>query len=440
MKMRSAFLASACALLLVTPAGATQVKTISAIKGADVWFVEDHTVPIVALQASLPAGSAYDPRGKWGLADFAAALLDEGAANLDSKAFHDALDNRAIQLSVAVDRDYLKITLLTESENAKIAFHLLALALQRPRFDNEAVARIRAQLLQNLAAENEQPENVATKAFYAVYFGAHPYAHPPGGDPSGINAITASDLRAFVRTHWVRNGAKIAVAGDIGADSLAKNISVVFGTLPDVHPQSPPPATAANATEREIKMGVPQPAIMFGLRGPLRSDPDFVPTLVANYVVGGGSFASRLTNEVRVKRGLTYDISTDLLAYHSSGLLVGNVGTRKDSVRQSVAVIRDVLTKFAAGGATEQELADAKTYLEGSFPLAFSSDSGTVAQLNTFQCEGLSADYVHKRNDLIESVTLDDIRRVAKRFFNPGRLTVVIAGTPTEPSRPRTHH
>jgi len=433
MTRRAALYACAFSLCIIAPSeAAILVKNVSAIKGAEVWFVQDHTVPIVALQASLPAGSVYDPRGKSGLADFAASMLDEGAANLDSRTFHDALADRAIQLSVAVDRDYLKITLVTESANAKEAFHLLGLALQHPRFDADAIARVRAQLLQNIASENEEPESVATKGFYGAYFSGHPYAHPPGGDPAGINAVGLNDLRGFARTHWVRNGLKVAVSGDVGPDVLGALLGSTFGPLPTTGPGSPSLVRAATSAQRVIKMDVPQPAIVFGLPGPLRSDPDFVPVLVANQVVGAGSFSSRLTNEVRVKRGLTYDISTDLLPYRSAGLLVGDVGTRRESVQQSVAVIRAVLSRFAASGATAQELADAKTYLTGSFPLLFSSEAGTVAQLNTFQCEGLGPDYIERRNDLIESVTLDDIRRVAKRFFDPARLTVVIAGTPAE--------
>lgn len=440
MTRRAAVYACAFSICIAAPADATMpVKTVSGIRGAEIWFVQDHTVPIVAMQASLPAGSVYDPRGKSGLADFAASMLDEGAANLDSRSFHDALADRAIQLSVAVDRDYLKITLVTESVNAKEAFHLLGLALQRPRFDADATTRVRAQLLQNIASENEEPESVATKGFYGAYFSGHPYARPPGGDPSGINAVTSNDLRAFARTHWVRSGLKVAVSGDVGPDVLAALLVSTFGPLPATGPGTPSLVRVGTSAQRFIKMDVPQPAIVFGLPGPLRSDPDFIAVLVANQIVGAGGFSSRLTDEVRVKRGLTYDISTDLLPYRSAGVLVGDVGTRRESVRQSVGVIRAVLSKFAASGATAQELADAKTYLTGSFPLSFSSEAGTVAQLNTFQCEGLGPDYLDHRDDLIESVTLDDIRRVAKRFFDPVRLTVVIAGTPAETALPGTH-
>ncbi len=426
-------------VLSVAASKATDVKTLNTVKGAEIWFVEDHKIPVIALEAALPAGSSYDPSTKPGLANFAASMLDEGADKLDSKAFHEALADRAIQLSVVTDRDYLKISLLTETENAATAFHLLGLALQRARFDADAVGRVRAQILQNQAAETEEPETVATKGFFATYFSNHPYAHSPDGDTAGVNGVTQNDLRTFARTHWVRGGLKIAVAGDVGAATISSLLASAFGGLPGNTPPSPPLFTRTSAPPlRVIDMALPQPTAVFALAGLRRSDPDFIPAFVANNIVGGG-FSARLSNEVRVKRGLTYDISTDLVGYRKAGLLFGSVGTRRENVRQSIAVIRVVLSKFAAEGATAQELNDAKTYLTGSFPLAFASNAGIASQLNTFQCEGLSPDYVTRRNNLIEAVTLDDIRRVAKRFFNPARLTVVIAGTPADSASPKSH-
>jgi zinc protease len=419
--------------LLTADAAASNINSLKSLKGAEVWFAEDHTVPVIALEASLPAGSAYDPAGKAGLASFAGSMLDEGAGPLDSKAFHDALATRAIELSVTADRDYLQITLLTESENARDAFRLLGLALQHPRFDVDAVARVRAQILEDLASGDDEPEVVATRAFYGTYFAGHPYAHPPDGDAAGVSAILQNDLKAFARTHWVRGGLKIALSGDVSAAEASALLASAFSGLPQHEPATPPPVVrTATPGIRVIDMPLPQPTAVFGLPGVLRSDPDFIAAYVANYIVGGGGFSSRLTTEVRVNRGLTYGISTDLVTYGRAGLVLGEVATRRESVHQSIAVMRAVLKKFAAEGATEQELADAKTYLTGSFPLAFASNAGLASQMGTFQRLGLGPDYVAKRNGLIESVTLQDIRRVAKRLFDPARLTVVIAGTPAE--------
>jgi zinc protease len=178
-----------------------------------------------------------------------------------------------------------------------------------------------------------------------------------------------------------------------------------------------------------IAMDVPQPTVVFGMPGLLRTDRDFIPGYVANYIVGGGGFSSRLTDQVREQRGLTYDISTSMDDYRRGGVVVGEVATKRGSVRQTIDVIRATLRDFAANGPTDKELADAKTYLTGSFPLAFSSNVDIAAQLSTFQRSGLPVSYLKKRNDLMNAVTSDDVMRAARRLFNPDAMTVVVAGS-----------
>lgn len=419
------------AVLAVTPVRAADVKTLDAVHGASTWFVEDHSVPMIALEASLPAGSAFDPANKAGLASFAGAMLDEGAGGLDSKAFHDALANRAIILSVSTDRDCVEISLVTLTENAADAFRLLGLALQHPRFDAEAVARVRAQMIQNVEHDAEDPEAVADKGFHAAFFSGHAYAHAPNGDIAGLNAVTQQDLKTFARDHWVRNGMTIAVAGDATAQSVSALLVQAFAKLPGGSAiRNAPAARMGKPGMQIIPMPVPQPNAMFGLPAVPRSDPDYLPAYIANDILGGGGFSSRLTSEVRVKRGLTYAISTDIVTYRDASFIEGEVATRSDDMRRSLAVTREVMTKFASDGPTPQEVSDAKGYLTGSFPLAFSSDTGIVSQLAVFQREGLGPDYVVRRNGLIDAVTVDDVRRAAKRLFDPRRLTIVVAGTP----------
>jgi zinc protease len=198
-----------------------------------------------------------------------------------------------------------------------------------------------------------------------------------------------------------------------------------------------------------MPMPVPQPTALFGLPGMLRNDPDYLAGYVANYIVGGGDFSSRLTNEVREKRGLTYGISTNFGEYRAAGYVIGQVATKRESMNESLAVIRETLSRYSAEGPTEQELADAKTYLTGSYPLAFSSNVGIASQLNSFQRDGLPIEYVAHRNALINALTLDDVRRAARRLFDPSRMTVVVAGTvgslpadriAAKPEKASTHH
>ncbi|MBV8977398.1 MAG: insulinase family protein [Alphaproteobacteria bacterium] len=414
----------------LSPAHAFGAKPLAVQKGEDVWFAEDHTLPMFAVVASFPAGSAYDPNGKAGLAAFAAALMDEGAGNLNGRQFHSALADKAIQLEVEPSRDWTVVSIVSLSANAKDAFALLKLALTRPRFDADAIARVRAQMLQNIDRQDEDPSEVAGREFHHLFFGWHPYAHPVAGDRGGLNAVQRGDLKAFAAAHWVRAGLKIAVAGDIGAPALTAYLKSTFGALSGKPlPPLPPVGKLGAAGVHRIAMDVPQPNAAFGMAGVMRDDPDFIPAYVANYILGGGGASSRLTEDVREKKGLTYDISTELSDMRRAATVEGLVATRADAMGDTLSAIRDAFARFAAEGPTAQELTDAKTYLTGSYPLAFSSDTGTASQLGAFQRAGLDVGYVARRNSLIDAVTLDDVRRVARRVFDPNRLTIVVAGT-----------
>jgi zinc protease len=422
--------AGLCTALAPHAASAFTAKQVAFAPGTDVWFDEDHTLPMIALVASFPAGSVYDPAGKSGLAAFAASLMDEGAGGMNSNAFHGALADRAIQLSITPQRDNVVVSLTTLTANAKEAFGLLALALAHPRFDADAIARVRAQMVQNLRQQEQDPGSVSDTAFDRAFFAGNPYGRAVGGDDSGLAAITQEDLRSFAHAHWVRGGLKISVAGDIDTRTLTDDLRATFGNLSSIAPAAPQAPAKVGATGVQIvAMDVPQPTATFGLPGILRSDPDFLPGYVANYILGGGGFSSRLMNEVREKRGLTYGISTDIVTYRKTGLIEGVVATRRGGMNQTIAVVRETLRKFATDGPTPQELADAKTYLTGSYPLAFSSDAGIAGQLNAFQRAGLPVDYVTRRNGMIDAITLADVRRAAKRLFDPAKLTVVVAGT-----------
>ena len=428
----------ALCLIAPVPARAADIQNLNLGKNAEVWFAEDHTVPIVAVVAALPAGSAYDPGAKPGLASFAASLIDEGSGAMDSRAFHEALADHAIQFRATIERDYMVISVTSLSENLPEAMKLLQTALTHPRFDAEAVTRVRTQILQSIAQQQSEPPEVARRAFDKAFFNGHAYGHVSDGDAASIQAITVDDLKNFAKSHWVRGGIKISVAGDITAAAATKLIADTFKPVPDTAPpQVAPVGRLGQPGVHVTDLAVPQPTVIFGLPGIMRQDPDFLPGYVANYILGGGGFSSRLMDEVRVKRGLTYGISTQLAPFNRASVMEGSVATRADAVRQTISVVHDTLAKFAADGATQQELDDAKTYLTGSFPLAFASNAGIAAQLNTFQRENLDVGYVARRNSLIEAVSLADVNRVARKLFDPARLTVIVAGTPVE-NRPAT--
>ncbi|MCP5412915.1 MAG: insulinase family protein [Alphaproteobacteria bacterium] len=435
MRRLSAFFAAilVAGMAWTAPAAAADIKPIDLGKKVEVWFAEDHTVPIVSFNISMPAGSAYDPAGKAGLATFAASLMDEGAGNLNSKAFHEALADRAIRFSARTDRDWLVISVTSLTRNVPEAMRLLQMALTRPRFDADAVTRVRAQFIQSLEQEQAEPDRMAARTFMRDFFNGHPYGHSTIGNIADIKAISVQDIRDFAKAHWVKSGMKIAVAGDITQADAAKLLGSTF--LP-VSGASVPAERNVGKLGRPgvhvVPMPVPQATAVFGLPGIMRQDPDFIPGYVANYILGGGGFSSRLMTEVREKRGLTYGVSTSLSSMNKASVMVGSVATRADAVRQTVQVVRETMAKFAQDGPTQQELDDAKTYLTGSFPLAFASNSGTATQMGAFQRQNLDIGYIARRNGLINAVTLSDVKRVAKRLFDPARMTVVIGGSPVD--------
>lgn len=428
--MKNLALALFALLAATLPATAAEkLKSLDVGANAQVWFQEDHTVPMVAITIALPAGSVYDPANKAGLAAFTAYMFNEGAGNLTSEQYQAALATRAIQLSMTPDRDSLVLTISTLSSNVKETVELIGLALQKPRFDADAVERVRAQMMQSLLSDKQDPNALAARRFYELYFAGHPYALSVNGDEKGIAAITGADMKAFARTHWIRGGARISVAGDVSEDTITTLLKAAFGPLPGNAPPPPPPVKRVGGPPlTTIPLNLPQSVAVFGLPGLTRADSDYLAGYVANYIVGGGDFSSRLTSEVREKRGLTYGISLGFGDLRGVGLVLGQVATRRDAMNQSLDVMRNVFAEFAANGPTQEELNDAKTYITGSFPLAFASNAGIAAQLNAYQRAGLPIEYVANRNAIISALTLEDVRRAAARLYDPKNLTVVVVG------------
>jgi zinc protease len=435
MTFRSSLLGLALGLAMPAAAQAMTVKTVPSPAGVETWLSEEHALPMIAVNVALPAGSAHDPATKPGLASLMASLLDEGAGDLKSEAFKEALEARAIRLTAQADRDYLVVTLTTLSENAGEAFRLLGLALTRPRFDAEAVERMRDSKLADIKQEEQRPTRVGANAWFVAYFGEHPYAHPEAGTAKAVQTMTMADIKAFAADYMVRDGVKVAVSGDITEAQLRRYLQQAIGPLPVKSvPLVAPLAVPGKPGSQTVARDEAAPVAMFGFSGPMRLDPDFIPVFVTNYIFGGGGFSSRLMNEVRDKRGLTYGISTQLVDFRSASIIMGTVQSEKTKIQTALDVTKSEMSGFAKEGATAKELEDAKTYLTGSFPLGLDSNAKIARTLNQFQRSGLSADYVETRNSMIQAVTLTKVNEMAKKYYDPARLVVVIAGTPAPAS------
>jgi len=419
-------------LLVAVPAEALDIERVVSPGGIEAWLVEEHQVPMIVMKAAWRGGAAYDPQDKHGLANMVSGLLDEGAGDMDSQTYQKALDDNAVKLGFDASRDHFSTTLKTLADRRDEAFRLFALAIGKPRFDKPAVERIRAQILTNLSQKKENPDWLAGRAWFEAAFGDHPYARSTDGTPESVKAITQDDLKGFAKRVLARDNLKIAVVGPITPEELGPLLDKTFGELPE-HAALPTLSEAKIATEKKpivVEKPFPQSVVMFGTQGIKRADPDFIPAYVMNYVLGGGSFSSRLMEEVRVKRGLVYSIYSSLYPLDHAGFLFGQLGTKNKTVGVALKIVREQLERMAKSGITPEELKDAKTYLTGSYPLRFDSNSSIADQLLGIQLENLGIDYVEKRNGLIEAVTREDVQRAAKRILGSGKWLVAIVGQP----------
>jgi zinc protease len=422
------------ALTLATSSEAMNIERVTSPGGIEAWLVESHDNPLIAMRFAFRGGSTQDSRGKEGLAYFVSSMMDEGAGDLDAVAFQERLQTLATRIDFDAGRDVMVGTLTTLTPNRDDAFDLLRLALTAPRFDRDATERVRAQILAGLKFDENDPSTVASLAWDRAAFRDHPYGQPIKGTEASIASITPADLHDYVARVYGRDKLLISVVGDIDSATLGRLLDHVFGALPERSALAP--VAEANPplgpTREIIEMDVPQSVAQFGHRGLPRKDPDFMAAYVLNYIIGGGGFSSRLMEEVREKRGLAYSVYSNLYPYEHAAVFVGNVATKNEAVGQSLYVIESELKRLAEQGPSAEELDAAKSYLTGAYALRFESSSGIANQLLWIQIEDLGIDYIDERNALIERVSLDDIKRVAKRLIEADRLITTIVGKPVE--------
>lgn len=419
---------------LTLPAqAATNIERVVSPGGIVAWLVHEPSLPLIAIDFSFQAGSTQVPAAKAGLANLMTDLLDEGAGDLDSRAFHEKVENYAIGLGFSTSRDQISGSLRTLAEHQDIAFDLLKLALTKPRFDPEVVERVRTQVMAGLRRGTTNPNDIASKRWWAAAFPGHPYAIPVSGTLETVPGITPDDLRDFSRKVFARDILKIGIVGNVDAATAGKIVDRIFGDLPAKSNRVPvPDVKPADMGGRiSVDLDVPQSVVMVGGVGIERHDPDFIAAYVLNHILGGGSFSSRLYREVREVRGLAYSVYSAVMPLDHTALFIAGTATRSDRAQQALDVIEQEIAKMAASGPTPTELADAKSYLKGSFALRFDTSSKIANQLVQMQVEDLGIDYIVKRNGLVDAVTIEDVKRVAKRLLDTKMLVAVVGRTST---------
>jgi zinc protease len=420
-------------VVFLSPAWAEQgdLQILTTPAGIEVWLKEEPSIPIVSFNIAFRGGASLDPEGKEGLANMVSGLLDEGAGELDSQAFQERLDELSIRMSFDIGRDAFYGSLTTLKAGLDDAADLFHLALTAPTFHGEPVERIRGQILVGLLRESEDPDAQAWRAWSAAAFPGHVYGRPTDGTAESVGAITQEDLVGFVAENFTRDRLLVAVVGDISAERTMTLVDGMFAELPATGaPLDIPDVTPATGETIIIEMDVPQSAIVFGLPGLDRHDPDFYAGYVLNKALGGGGLNTRFFEEIRKARGLAYSASSFLYAYDHAGLWLGATGTQNARAGETLDLVREILADVAETGITQAELDDARDYLTGSFPLHLDSNDAIAGMLLSIQMDDLGEDYIEARNGYIEAVTAEDVKRVAQRLLDADDLLVVVAGMP----------
>lgn len=429
-------------VVLATPAFAKEpaantgkvlnVKTFTTPAGILVWLVEDHSIPVISLNYSFEGGLAHDPEGKPGVARLVSILLDEGAENMDSQAFQAKLSDNAISIGFTAGRDAFFGELRTITDNRGLAFDLLRAALTAPRFDDDAIVRMKNANTAQIKRDIGDPAWLSARTFNGMLFEGHPYALPGYGNLSSMQSITKKDLINFTKTQFTRNVLKVSIAGDINTAEATALIDKTFGALPAkgiaVDGATVQPKYAGKTIL--LPLDTPQTYIAIGMPGIQRDDKDWHAAVIMNYIVGGGSFDSWLMTEVREKRGLTYGIYSSLQSMLHAAILQVSLSSSNENVAEALSVIRAQLQRMSETGPTEQEVKDAKAYLTGSLMLELTSTGDIAGVLNGLQRDNMDAEYINRRNNMLNAITLSDVRRVAKRLLQTDALTTILVGKP----------
>ena len=430
LRLRAAL--AALALLLAGPAwAAVEIQEVTSPGGTRAWLVEEPSIPFTALELRFRGGTALDAPGKRGAVNLMTALLEEGAGEMDAREFTVAAEGLAASFSFDARGDSVAVSARFLSENRDEAAALLRAALTEPRFDADAIERVRAQVLSVIASDAADPGAVAARAFDAAAFGDHPYGSDPSGTAQSVAALTRDDLVVAWRGAIARDRIYAAAVGDISAEGLGTLLDEVLGGLPETGAPVPPAVEAAPTPGVDvIPFDTPQSVIVFGHEGILRDDPDFIPAYVLNEILGGSGRQSRLMEEVREKRGLTYGIGTYLAPRDLGATIQGSVATANATAGEVVDLVRAEWARAAEEGVSGAELAEIVTYLTGAYPLRFDGNGPIADILVGMQMQGLPTSYVEERNALVEAVTPEDLARVAERILRPEGLSFVVVGRP----------
>ena len=410
---------------------AVEIQEVTSPGGITAWLVEEPSIPFVAMDIRFKGGSSLDPEGKRGATYMMMGLLEEGAGDRDARAFTEATEAVAANFGFDTFRDSVQIEAQFLTENREESLALLRDAIKFPRFDQDAIDRVQTQIVSIIEGNETDPNDIAGTTLAALSYPGHPYATGQEGTVESVNALTRADLIAAHQAVFARDRVYIGVTGDISAAELGPLLDTLLGDLPATGAPMPVEAKLAlEGGQTIVDYRSPQSVVLFGHAGVDRDDPDFFPAFVANHILGGGGFESRLMVNVRERRGLTYGISSFLASRDYGNQWLGQFSTSNENVGPAIDLIQSIWDDMAENGVTPEELDAAQTYLTGAYPLRFDGNGRIAGILAGMQAQGLGVDYIETRNDQVNAVTLEDIQRVAAEHLVVEDMHFVIVGQP----------
>jgi zinc protease len=407
-----------------------KIQTWTSDAGAKVMFVPADSLPMVDVRVVFDAGGARDGDLP-GLATFTNALLTEGAGELDAAAFAENIESRGIQIGSSSLRDMAWLTLrsLTDPEVLSVGLTRLSEALAQPRFDQDAIDRIRDQMHAVLRQQEQSPSDIASREFYATLFAGHPYGVPTEGTKASVDRINLVAIKAFHKKYYVAKNAVISIVGAQTREQAEQIANQVTRDLPqgEKAPLIAMP-TQIKPVDKKIDYDSSQSHVYLGMLGMSRHDPDYIPLYVGNQVLGGGSLVSLLGEEVRNKRGLSYSVYSYFSASRQPGPFVMVAQTKNTQVKEAAEVMKETLAKFANESLTEELLKDAKQNIVFGFPMQIANNSKMVGYISMIGFYDMPIDWLERLPRLVNEVTLDEVKDAFKRRVKVENLSTVIVG------------
>jgi len=413
---------------------AVKIEQWQTSAGSAVYFVENHDLPILDLSVNFAAGSARDTVEKSGVASITRYLMTLGAAGMSDEAIANKFADVGAVLGGSFDADRAALSLRTlSSERERLqALNVFTQILQKPDFPDAVLAREKARIISGLQESATQPESISTKAFMSALYGTHPYSLDDSGEIDTVAAIKPDDLRAFYQQFYGAKGAVIAIIGDVTREQAQQIAESLSTGLPASSAPAPIAAVTAPGQAKEQRIAHPasQSHILLGYTGIKRNDPDLFPLYVGNYILGGGGFVSRLTEEVREKRGLVYSVYSYFMPMAEAGPFQIGLQTKKDQAEAALVLVRETLEKFLKNGVTEAELKAAKANIIGGFPMRIDSNKKILDYLSVIGFYKLPLNYLDGYNKNVESVTAAQIKDAFNRRLQTQNFVTVIVGDP----------